>query len=108
MNPAKIDGVAAAAWLRLAGLRLEPEEAVLFLEAATALEPWLEPWAAIATGAPPGEVQQIALRGLWLRTGAPAAAPHPMPLHPLSPGMIGASWRWLREALSRSPRAQAE
>lgn len=95
-------------WLAEAGLRLQPEEAALFLEAARLLLPAeLDLEGTLRAGGRPTEAQGLALRKLWLRTGAPPPAPIPMPLQPLAPGVLGAAWRRLREALSRSPRAEA-
>ncbi len=110
MMPAPaMDHAALAGWLGRAGLALEPEEAVLFLGAARELLPAeLGLDATLLAGAPPSEAQSLALRALWLRTGAPPSAPVPMPLNPLSPTVIGAAWRRLREAWARSPRTQAE
>ena len=109
MRPAIREGVAPAGWLAQIGLSLAPEEAILFLDAARVLLPaelGLE--AALRAGAPPNPAQQDALRALWLRTGAPPPAPCPMPLHPLAPGVVGATWRRLREAWSHAPRAETE
>jgi hypothetical protein len=103
------DGAAAAGWLGRAGIALEPGEALLFLGAAGVLLPselGLE--AAVRTGSPPTAAQREALRGLWLRTGAPPRAPAPMPLRPLAPGVLGALWRRVRESLARAPRAETE
>ncbi len=103
------EGVALAGWLARLGLSLEPEEAVLFLDAARVLlPPALGLDATLRAGAAPTPAQQAALRALWLRTGAPPSAPCPMPLHPLAPGVIGASWRRLREAMSHAPRTEPE
>jgi hypothetical protein len=109
MNQAPPQEAAAAAWLRQVGILLQPEEAALFLEAAQVLlPPELDLHAAVAAEAPPTEAQRQELRALWLRTGAPPPAPAPMPLHPLAPGVIGASWRRLREAWSHPPRTETE
>ncbi len=101
--------VAQAGWLARVGLSLEPEEAVVFLDAARVLLPagvGLD--AAVRAGAEPTPAQREALRALWLRTGAPPSAPCPMPHHPLSPGVFIASWRRLREALWHVPRTEPE
>ncbi len=100
---------AAADWLGRAGIRLEPEEAVLFLEAAgVLLPPELGLDAAARAGLPPTPGQRDALRALWLRTGAPPRAPGPMPLHPLAPGVVGTLWRRLRESLARTRTPSTE
>lgn len=111
MTPAVREGVGVtlAGWLAQIGLGLEPEEAIVFLDAARELLPAkLGLDASLQAGAPPSQEQQDALRALWLRTGAPPPAPCPMPLHPLSPGVIGASWRRLRETWSHPPRTESE
>ncbi len=98
-----------AGWLAEAGLRLQPEEAVLFLEAACLLLPVeLHLDRTLQAGERPTEAQGRALRELWLRTGAPPPSPVPMPLQPLAPGVLGAAWRRLRESLSRPPRIETE
>ncbi len=103
------DGVGLAAWLDRVGVSLEPEEAVLFLDSARVLlPPELGLEATLQAGAAPTPAQRDALRALWLRTGAPPSAPCPMPLHPLTPNLFGASWRRVREVLSHSPRPEAE
>ncbi len=106
---ARWDPAVAAGWLERAGIRLEPAEAVLFLEAARVLLPaelGLE--GAARAGIPATAAQREALRALWLRTGAPPSAPAPMPLHPLAPGVAGALWRRLRESPARTPSTEAQ
>jgi hypothetical protein len=109
MRAAPRDGAAVAGWLRRAGFRLEPEEAVVLLEAARVLlPPELGLEAAARAGTPATPAQREALRALWLRTGAPPRAPVPMPLHPLAPGVLGTLWRRVRESLARTPTTEAQ
>ncbi len=103
------DGAAVTRWLSRAGIRLEADEAVLFLDAARVLlPPELGLEAAVRAGLPPTAGQREALRALWLRTGAPPRAPAPMPLHPLAPGVLGALWRRVRESPARTPSTEAQ
>ncbi len=109
MTTGRQDGLALARWLGQAGLELRAEEAAVFMEAALVLlPPELGIEAAALAGDPPTEEQREALRALWLRTGAPLPAPAPMPLHPLAPGVLGASLRRLREALLPAPGPETE
>jgi hypothetical protein len=102
------DEVAVAGWLGRAGISLEPEEAVLFLEAARVLlPPELGLEATARAGVAATAAQREALRALWLRTGAPPRAPAPMPLHPLAPSVLGALWRRVREP-ARTPSTEAQ
>jgi len=99
-----VNGQAAAEWCGRAGIPLQPDEAAVFRAAARALLPpgldgdaWLE-------ATPPSEALRSALRELWLRTGAAPPAPTPMPVHPLSPGLVAILWRRLRTALWKALR----
>lgn len=103
MNGARPDSAALAEWLKQSGLRLQAEEAALFLAAALVLlPPDLDLLATALSGAPPSLVQQNALRALWLRTGAAPPSPTEMPRQPLAPGLVGVFWRRFRGALSRA------
>ncbi len=106
MRAAAQHALDAVAWLAQAGIHLAPEEARVFLDAALVLlPPELGLGLTLDAGEPPGEAQREALRTLWLRTGAPPPAPVPMPLQPMTPGVLGTAWRRLRE--SRAPRTEA-
>jgi hypothetical protein len=94
---------------RLAGIDLHREAAGVFVAAAAVLLPRdLGLAECVRGGASPGPALLSALRALWTRTGMPAPAPTPMPLHPLSPGVFGVQWRRLRAALSQALRVEAE
>jgi hypothetical protein len=93
----------------LGGLRLSPEEATLFLAAALVLlPPELELRAVLLGAAPASEELRAALRELWLRSGTPPPAPTPMPLHRLSPGVLGIGWRRVRAMMAQALRAATE
>jgi hypothetical protein len=103
------NGQALAAWCERAGIELHPDEAAVFLAAALVLLPPEQDLAAsLRDAAPPSEALVSALRALRLRTGMAPRAPTPMPLHPLSPGLIAIHWRRLRTALSQALGVQAE
>jgi hypothetical protein len=102
-------GAREVRWLRDAGIALGPADAELFLAAAATLLPSSLGIREAARGdAAPTPAQREALRELWLRTGAPPPAPTPMPLHPLTPGVLGAAWRRLSAAFGRSVRPEAQ
>jgi hypothetical protein len=103
------EGEALARWFEQVGLRLDGDEATLFLAAALVLlEPELGLRQRVRTGMPPTEEQRAALSALWLQTGAPPPVPTPMPLHPLAPGVFGAAWRRLRSTFARALRPEPQ